>query len=559
MVTLRGMERSSSANVFVFYLAPSGAPAADFEERLRARASNFALPSRPYLDPALFLHRLLGGPGGAYAWGIEFQGLDLPSDEQGAGESLEQAVTEEVGNRLAGLAAITGVAGFVDLTVPAPRVGIRPPAPAPEGMSFDAGDEPAAWQDYATGSGTAQAGQALPSDAVGAVSSARDAVPVEPNLKPFEGGRVFAGSTDKDHLAYLHSYLLGRVERASAGDRRKIMAFLALQGREGSTAAINTYDNQIVTWGTGWGGLGWLGKVVERSLASEAVHAKFANAGLRYRSNNMYDVVDLTAGRVVTGKQDALQVIRASEPLLNLLIQAARDPETRDAVTEAQLLTFMEGSANISGSDAIATQALFTLVAHLKHWAPGYVVGVMEWAVPKIGDGSPSEDRDRALAPLIGRYFYGKAHTSKWIPDWRQFKLYWQQMKQDGLDCLADAFIQAAAPPTDDPFANDPPAAQAPAQAPKGGTLQHAPLAGVADLERVASGQAALRGGASGAGVKALQEALIQLGKSVPGGADGSFGPGVEAAVKAFQTEHGLGADGVVERGTLAALDAALG
>src|SRR5262249_12051936 len=98
-----------------------------------------------------------------------------------------------------------------------------------------------------------------------------------------------------------------------------------------------------------------------------------------------------------------------------------------------------------------------------------------------------------------------------------------------------------------------------PVQAPKGGTLQHAPLAGVADLERVASGQATLRRGASGAGVKALQEALIKLGTSVPGGADGAFGPGVEAAVKAFQTEHGLGADGIVGRGTIAALDVALG
>ncbi len=44
--------------------------------------------------------------------------------------------------------------------------------------------------------------------------------------------------------------------RRSAEDPRLSRA----PGARGRTAAINTYDDQIVTWGTGWGGRGWLGQ-----------------------------------------------------------------------------------------------------------------------------------------------------------------------------------------------------------------------------------------------------------------------------------------------------------
>ncbi len=64
------------------------------------------------------------------------------------------------------------------------------------------------------------------------------------------------------------------------------------------------------------------------------------------------------------------------------------------------------------------------------------------------------------------------------------------------------------------------------------------------------------------AGVEKLQHALIDAGfhpgaGSVTAGMpDGKFGGGTETAVKAFQSKHKLGADGVVGRKTLAVLDA---
>lgn len=303
------------------------------------------------------------------------------------------------------------------------------------------------WSLYAADSGADEAGSSLPDDLREEIAQLRAAVPVEPGLKKWGAGHVYGGASDRAHLAYLKDYLDGRAASASAADHRKIRAFWAFQGREGSTAAINTYDNQIVTWGTGWGGLGGLGKVMGRAVADEAVRDALGRCGVRYRGGNEYDVVDLDAGVVVTGRREALEVMRRSVPLLHLLIDIARSPATRDAATEAQLLTFMEGSANIAGADAIATQALFNFVAHLMHWAPGYAVGCLVWAAPQVG-GEPSEDGDRRLAVLVGRYFYARAQKSRWIPDWKQFQLYFRHMKEDGLDCLDDPFIQAAAPPS---------------------------------------------------------------------------------------------------------------
>jgi metacaspase-1 len=64
-----------------------------------------------------------------------------------------------------------------------------------------------------------------------------------------------------------------------------------------------------------------------------------------------------------------------------------------------------------------------------------------------------------------------------------------------------------------------------------------------------------LKRGASGADVEYLQERLIAHGHTVS--VDGYFGPQVTAAVQAFQSAEGLGADGVVGPATWACLERA--
>jgi peptidoglycan hydrolase-like protein with peptidoglycan-binding domain len=63
-----------------------------------------------------------------------------------------------------------------------------------------------------------------------------------------------------------------------------------------------------------------------------------------------------------------------------------------------------------------------------------------------------------------------------------------------------------------------------------------------------------LKSGALGNTVKQLQQALIDAGVKVRGGADGIFGPATTNALKEFQTSQGISASGVVDETTIAAL-----
>lgn len=56
------------------------------------------------------------------------------------------------------------------------------------------------------------------------------------------------------------------------------------------------------------------------------------------------------------------------------------------------------------------------------------------------------------------------------------------------------------------------------------------------------------------AGVKRLQELLLAAGLNPPGGADGIFGPGTEAAIRQFQESKGLAPTGAVDDATAVAL-----
>lgn len=70
---------------------------------------------------------------------------------------------------------------------------------------------------------------------------------------------------------------------------------------------------------------------------------------------------------------------------------------------------------------------------------------------------------------------------------------------------------------------------------------------------KVLGGSDVLRRGSRGLAVRALQQKLQAAGVAVS--LDGDFGPGTHRAVMTFQRQAGLAADGVVGRGTAAALD----
>ena len=65
-----------------------------------------------------------------------------------------------------------------------------------------------------------------------------------------------------------------------------------------------------------------------------------------------------------------------------------------------------------------------------------------------------------------------------------------------------------------------------------------------------ASSFSSLRIGSRSSAVREMQLALIEKGVTVPGGADGIFGPATQSALKSFQQKHGLKSTGILNRRT---------
>ena len=105
-----------------------------------------------------------------------------------------------------------------------------------------------------------------------------------------------------------------------------------------------------------------------------------------------------------------------------------------------------------------------------------------------------------------------------------------------------------------------------PAAAPTTGSsgapvFHNARFANLPDLAGVLAGKSTLGSGAKGPGVKAVQQALVDMGFSMHGGADGAFGAQSTKAVRNFQVHARsafpeVKASGVVDAATLRALDA---
>lgn len=74
------------------------------------------------------------------------------------------------------------------------------------------------------------------------------------------------------------------------------------------------------------------------------------------------------------------------------------------------------------------------------------------------------------------------------------------------------------------------------------------------DLKAVLAG-GVLKSGASGEGVKAVQQALSDLGFALEGGADGAYGGKTAQALRNFQASQKLPKTGVLDAATLRALD----
>ncbi|NNE10742.1 MAG: peptidoglycan DD-metalloendopeptidase family protein, partial [Ilumatobacter sp.] len=86
------------------------------------------------------------------------------------------------------------------------------------------------------------------------------------------------------------------------------------------------------------------------------------------------------------------------------------------------------------------------------------------------------------------------------------------------------------------------------------GTVDEATANALSSGAASGSSVVGLKAGALGNTVKELQQALLDAGIKVRGGADGIFGPATANALKSFQTSQGIEATGVVDQATADAL-----
>lgn len=185
-------------------------------------------------------------------------------------------------------------------------------------------------------------------------------------------------------------------------------------------------------------------------------------------------------------------------------------------------------------------------------WRDGFVAGMngrINVATRSDSSGIPAFVRDPSLIQRVADFAASKANEAKQFN--RSLSERLSAMVADVQAGVASAMRSAAAaisPGTAPPPAS--PAAQT-AAAPTGSDI----------LAPVRAGTATVKRGQKGAAVSAVQSLLTQkLPKAkIPTGflVDADFGQKTESAVKNFQTGANLAANGVVDRTTLTALEAA--
>ena len=294
---------------------------------------------------------------------------------------------------------------------PAADGGAKPDAPAPKPKDAPPPSEKVGeWEEYADG-------RPLPAELAEKIKAERAKFP---EIKLTDMGGKFKGKDhyqylppSKEHRDYLQAYMKARIEKAAS----KVEGFAAktfrdLLGQEGSTSSWNTYDNQIVTWGTGFGAVGALPLVLNEINKSEGTRERLRAVGFAWSKKEGYFIADLENGKVVKstpGKSldhhPPANAWRAQKDLLAAMSGLAEHPDTRDVITEAFFIAYKTNSASFA-ADAINGDGLFGLVSHLHHWYPGYAGPAWKAARESAGGGSPSVQQDMALAKALVKRFY---------------------------------------------------------------------------------------------------------------------------------------------------------
>jgi len=254
------------------------------------------------------------------------------------------------------------------------------------------------------------------------------------------------------HAQWAKGYFQKKADAAQGVDRMVARAFGVLLDLEGRPASLQTYDNQIVTWGVGLGAKGDGVHAFEEMNKDAGMKKLLDGLGINYEKGD-YQVVDLAAKKVVSSaagqKGDdnrhlpPLKSWRQQVDLLSAIIGISEDEATREAVAESQYAVYLSNSTRWPGKDKVFTVALFVMIVHMHHWMPAiakYGFNV-EKEFQAVGGGTPSVETDKKLAPRIANayvryardYFVPKGKKDSYddVRDRTKRKL-WAEMRQEG-------------------------------------------------------------------------------------------------------------------------------
>jgi hypothetical protein len=141
---------------------------------------------------------------------------------------------------------------------------------------------------------------------------------------------------------------------------------------EGSSASINTYDSQMLTWGRGLGAAtGGLSPTMNELFKDSEIASAFHNVGVSFKDNTWL-VINTETGAVETGR-NALAIVQADPHILAALIAIGENEKFKQKIADAQWTAIKQhGTANVPEFALDWPKEIVQLVAHINHWGPAY-------------------------------------------------------------------------------------------------------------------------------------------------------------------------------------------
>jgi hypothetical protein len=155
---------------------------------------------------------------------------------------------------------------------------------------------------------------------------------------------------------------------------------------EGSSASINAYDSQMVTWGRGLGAkTGGLNPTMTMLMKNPGIANRLLSLGMGFKGD--WIAVNLTTGAVETGKS-ALAIIQTDPHLLAALTEIGEgDVNGAEETTDAERTTVKQDVADAQWAGIVSigtgripqfvldggwSKAAVQVAAHVTHWGGKY-------------------------------------------------------------------------------------------------------------------------------------------------------------------------------------------